>query len=338
MRDRTWSEFEIINRFFSVAQNNLPGDIIAGIGDDAAVIAYSKSFPILVTHDMMVEGIHFKSSWMSPYALGRKLVKINISDLAAMGGIPDYALLSIALPSTLDEGWLEGFSRGIKDTLSEFNLTLIGGDTSLSPGPIVVAMTILGKSKYAPPLLRHSPKVHDKIYVSGTLGDAACGLAILNHYENQPLSTNEAKYLINRHLDPSPRLDIGQEIASKHIASATIDISDGMVADLGHLLEKTSLGAEIRFEDIPLSKPFREIAHLYHSSPEEFVLSGGEDYELLFTSPYNLKQITALAPDIASLITSIGVITEDPGIKILKNGKSVSLHTKGFQHKFHLKG
>lgn len=338
MESRIWSEFEIINRFFSTAQNRLPSNVIAGIGDDAAVIAPGETTNTLITHDMMVEDVHFKSSWMSPYNLARKLVKINISDIAAMGGIPVYAILSIALPPTLEAGWLESFSKGLRETLEEFNLSLIGGDTSLSSGPVVVAMTMLGKNENGPPLLRHSPNAYDRIYVTGTIGDASLGLMILNQKMDESRGTKDVTYLINRHLNPSPRIAIGHEIASKHLATAAIDISDGLVADLSHLLEETSLGAEIRLEDIPLSESFRHKAGLYHPSPEKLTLSGGEDYELLFTSPHDLKGKKVLPPETASQITPIGIITEDPNIRILKKGVPFTLDTSGFQHQFLQKG
>ncbi len=339
MENRTWSEFEVIRHFFSAIQNHLPAGVVTGIGDDAAVLSIKNTQPTLITHDMMVEDVHFKASWMSPFALARKLTKVNVSDIAAMGGTPNYALLSIALPDTLAPGWLESFSDGLQVTFREFNLSLIGGDTSLSPGPVMVAMTLLGTCKDGSPLLRHTPKTHETIYVTGTLGDAALGLAILNREKARTLrSESDVFYLVQRHLDPSPRLKIGQEIAAKHLATSMIDISDGLIADLGHLLEESPLGAQIHFEDIPLSAAFTHLASQVHSSSDTLILSGGEDYELLFTSPYNAQQLADHAPEIASRVTAIGVVTETSGIKVLKNGKPIKLKTGGYQHQFYQKG
>jgi len=333
--DKTWSEFEIINRFFRTIGNQSAEGVITGIGDDAAVISETRERPLLITHDMMIEDIHYKSRWMSPYQLARKLVKVNVSDITAMGGKPLYALLALALPDPMEKGWIEGFRKGLEDALDSFGITLIGGDTSQSPGPVMVALTLLGKNDDGTPILRHHPKVGDTLYVTGTLGDAALGLIILNQKGQSPALTEEEVFLTQRHLDPIPRAVLGQEIASKQIATAMIDISDGLIADLDHLLEEASIGAEIHVESLPYSEAFKHVASHYHESPETLALTGGEDYELLFTSPLPPDRLSFSSP---TAITSIGQITDTPGIKILKHGNPVSLDAKGFQHSFHQKG
>ena len=335
MGDKTWSEFEIINRFFRTIGNRSAEGVITGIGDDAAVISETGKQPLLITHDMMIEDIHYKSRWMSPFQLARKLVAVNVSDIAAMGGIPLYALLALALPDPMEKGWIEGFRKGLGDALKSFGISLIGGDTSQSPGPVMVALTLFGKNDGGTPVLRHHPKAGDTLYVTGTLGDAALGLTILNQKGQDPALTEEETFLARRHLDPTPRVGLGREIASKQIATAMIDISDGLIADLDHLLEGASIGAEIHVESLPCSEAFKQVAPRYHESPEILALSGGEDYELLFTSPIPPDKLTLSPP---TAVTPIGRITDTPGITILKHGNPVSLDARGFQHLFHQKG
>ncbi len=334
-----WSEFELIDRFFSPIENPGGEEIILGIGDDAAILDMEIQGTRLVTHDMMVEDVHFRTSWMSPYDLARKLTKVNLSDIAAMGGTPDYALLGIALPDPLPKGWLEAFSEGLHQTFRNFGLSLIGGDTSLSPGPIVTAMTLLGTCPHHAPILRHSPRPGDTLYVSGFLGDAALGLLCLEQEKGKPLPGNEhTAYLVHRHLDPTPRLELGQAIARHHLATAMIDISDGLVGDLRHLLEKVSFGAVIDLEKIPLSPSFRHTAPVMHPHPDHLVLTGGEDYELLLASPHDGRHLREIAPTIARQLTAIGTITETPGITVLKNGTPLALDVNGYRHQFHQKG
>lgn len=334
MGETTWSEFEIINRFFRTIENPAHEGVIAGIGDDAAVITVNTPSTILATHDMMVENIHFKASWMSPSELAGKLVKVNVSDIAAMGGTPLYALLSLALPDSIESGWLDGFSEGLRTALKMYNVSLIGGDTSLSPGPVTVALTLLGKCASSP-VMRHTPNPGDFLYVTGTLGDAALGLVILEKKGKNLRMDRDETALIQRHLNPMPRLKEGREIALKAIASSMIDISDGLLADLDHLLEDSTLGAEIIFESLPLSKAFRNTAFRYHDSPETLALSGGEDYELLFTSPLVPEEIST---QLSFPLTTVGKITEKSGIIVHKNGSPLSLEVRGFQHRFHQKG
>ena len=277
---------------------------------------------------------------MSPHDLACKLTKVNLSDIAAMGGVPDFALLGIALPEVLPTGWLEAFSEGLRQTFRDFGLSLIGGDTSLSPGPVMVSMTLLGTCPHYTPVLRHAPRPGDTLYVSGPLGDAALGLALLDRTPGNDISVRkeDRSYLLRRHLDPSPRLKLGQAIAQQGIATVMIDISDGLIGDLSHLLEGTSLGAWIEWEKIPLSPPFRKVSSHIHPHPEQLVFSGGEDYELLLASPYSVSRINEMAPDIGHQLTAIGRITETPGLTILKSGTPLPVKTGGYRHQFHQKG
>ncbi len=340
MDEQSWDEFEIIHQFFSRASGQPPEGLIAGIGDDAAVLKNREDSPTLITHDMMVEDIHFRAAWMSPYDLARKLTKVNLSDIAAMGGIPRYALLSIALPRVLPAGWLNQFSEGLHTTFQEYGLSLVGGDTSLSPGPVVVAMTLLGTCGSGGPLFRQTPKAGETLYVTGFLGDAALGLYLLRHEKTTPPPRDEKEVhaLIRRHLDPTPRLETGQALAAKGLATTMIDISDGLIGDLNHLIENTPLGARIFFDRLPLSDAFVHQAPRLHPDPENLIFSGGEDYELLFTSPHDPGRMANLARAIPAKITAIGEITETGGIEVVKDDHPIPLKTGGYRHQFHQKG
>ena len=339
MAEERWSEFGLIDRFFRHIENPRENRLIKGIGDDAAILDVSAQGVHLITYDMMIEDVHFRTSWMSPYDLARKLTKVNLSDIAAMGGTPDDALLGIALPDTLPSGWLKAFSEGLHQTFSHYGLSLIGGDTSRSPGPIVAAMTLLGTCPHHDPILRHSPHPGDTLYVSGFLGDAALGLLCLEEEGKKSFPKNEhTAYLVRRHLNPTPRIELGQAIARQHLATAMIDISDGLVGDLEHLLEHVPLGAVIEFDAIPLSPSFSEVAPRMHPQPAHLAITGGEDYELLLASPHNSRHLQEIAPSIARQLTPIGTITETPGIAILKNGAPLALEANGYRHQFLLKG
>jgi len=332
--ETNWSEFELIDTFFNRHEIGLPREIITGIGDDAAVIRSDKKTLLLITNDLMIEDIHYRTSWMPPFDLARKLVRINVSDIAAMGGQPTFGLLSIGLPSPLAENWLQAFSQGLSQELDAFGITLIGGDTSQSPGPVIAALTLMGKTENDTFVSRHSPHLGDTIYVTGTLGDAALGLIILESSDSeQSLSLNiQESFLTARHISPVPRLAAAGEIASKRLASCMIDISDGLIADLEHLLEKSDLGAEIDLKTVPLSAAFTNTVENYPASPESLALAGGEDYELLFTSPVSASDMIKSLADVP--VTPIGTITGNPGVHVFKNGKLFPIESGGFKHQF----
>jgi len=329
-----WSEFDLIDTFFKTPSPGLPDEIIAGIGDDAAVIKPDGETPLLITNDLMIEDVHYRAAWLSPFNLAQKLVRINVSDIAAMGGEPAFGLLSIGLPSPLGKNWLQDFSRGLSSALNMFGVTLIGGDTSQSPGPVITALTLMGRAVHGAFVLRHSPSPGDTVYVTGTLGDAAAGLAILESWGTpSPSQRNtDETFLVTRHISPTPRIAAAGEIAVRQLASSMIDISDGLIADLGHLLEKTDLGAEISLESIPVSPAFKNKGAVCNISPESLILEGGEDYELLFTSRIQPEKMTKEISGVP--ITPIGSITANKGLRIFKNGTLFPVGTGGFKHQF----
>jgi thiamine-monophosphate kinase len=321
-------EFGLIDRIRKWTTSTDPA-LLQGIGDDVAVIEMRNKI-LLVTTDILIEGIHFNRSWIDSYRLGKKALIINLSDIAAMGGIPKYFLISLGVPKNLSLPFVSSFYRGLKEEAKRFHIDLIGGDTSLSP-KIVVNICLIGEGKKGDLLFRRGAKVGDDLFVSGTLGDAALGLKILQ----KEGATGRPKGLIGRHLSPTPRIKLGQALARHHLATAMIDVSDGLLIDTTHLLEENGVGARIWEDRIPLSRSYRKWIHSYSKNPYQIALTGGEDYELLFAaSPEIRKRISDLSSVLKIPITWIGeILPQREGFLIVKrNGKIYSPHRLGFEH------
>ncbi len=304
-------------------------EVIRGIGDDVAVIENGEK-ALLLTTDILIEDIHFERSWTDPYRLGKKALAVNLSDIAAMGGIPKYFLISLGLPKTLPFSFLTLFYRGLKEMAGQHQVDLVGGDTSLSR-KITVNICLIGEGEKENLLFRNGAKVGDDLYVSGTLGDAALGLKILQD-KNNP---QKPKGLIEKHLSPTPRVDLGHALGKKQIASAMIDVSDGLLSDTFHILEESKVGGRIWEDHIPLSNLFRRWVGDYSKDPYQIALSGGEDYELLFTaSPKQKTAIQTLSRSLNVPITHVGkILPPKDGFQLIgKGGKKVALNRLGFDH------
>lgn len=287
-----------------------------GIGDDAAVI-FSSSEIELYTTDMMIEGIHFDLSFTEPLHLGFKLLSRNVSDIFAMGGKPEFLLLNLCVPGNIKEDFIEGFLEGLLRGTERYGMAVVGGDFSLSPGYIFLSATIKGNCPQ--PILRSGARPGDLIYVTGSLGDSACGLEILKR--RAKLKKEIMEPLTKKHLMPEPQ-PVHNRI--KNI-NAMIDISDGLSLDLWRLCKESNVGAVIFEERIPLSKELLEASKILGLDPLKLALSGGEDYELLFTTKERFS---------SEGITDIGVITEEKVIKIIdKNGRERVLSPEGYVHK-----
>jgi len=312
--------------------------IIAGIGDDAAVVKPPKNSICLVTTDILIEDIHFRKDLTDALRLGKKTLSINISDIAAMGGIPQYFLLSMGLPSHIPFRWLEELFHGIQQVADRYSLSLIGGDTARAR-KLTINVTLIGRAKAGEVVYRKGARAGDQIMVTGTLGNAALGLRILKfHKGDLGISTykdGEMAELIDKHLSPTPRITEGRLIAENHLANAMIDISDGLIADLGHILEESHVGAKIWISRIPLSEAFRRTVPRYASNGIDLAISGGEDYELLLTTPRKKGgKLMALFRKSGLQITPIGGIV-DPhhGMKLyLDDGREYRPRRKGYDH------
>jgi len=325
---REIGEFGLINRIRKWMTASDPA-LLQGIGDDVAVIEM-RGKVLLVTTDILIEGIHFDRAWIDPYRLGKKALMVNLSDIAAMGGVPKYFLISLGLPKNLSLSFISLFYRGLKEGTKRFQVDLIGGDTSLSQ-KIVINICLLGEGKKEDLLLRRGAKVGNDLFVSGTLGDAALGLKIL---QKEGL-VGRPRGLIEKHLSPSPRIELGQALARHRLATAMIDVSDGLLIDTTHLLEESGVGARIWEDRIPLSRSYRKWIHSYSKDFYQVALTGGEDYELLFTaSPEKKKKISTLVLSSKIPITWIGeILPQKEGFHITRrDGKEYSPGRLGFEH------
>jgi thiamine-monophosphate kinase len=312
------SEFEFINDIKS--RHNL-----SKVGDDCAVLPKNGKTDLLITSDMLVEGVDFRLDWSTPEQVGHKALAISLSDIAAMGGTPTYAMLSIAVVESLWKGdFLDRFYTGWHALGSKFGVELIGGDVSKSSGPLTIDSTILGEISTGRAVLRSGAKVGDGIFVTGTLGGAASGLKLLlDQAEN---ASSESKILVKKQLEPSPQVEIANLLQQDSLVASMIDLSDGLSSDLMHVCRASGVGAEIIAETLPI-----EPALASFFSPEEcldMALTGGEDFQLLFTG--DAKKISAAKIE---QITRIGTVTADVGIIELIAGETrVRIEPRGYRH------
>ncbi|BCS55111.1 thiamine-phosphate kinase [Geobacter sp. SVR] len=335
-------EFGLISR---IAARVAPSEgVVTGIGDDAAVTAPAPGMQLLTSTDMLLEGVHFRRDWHDPYRLGRKSLAVSVSDIAAMGGIPRWALLSLALPNDLPLAFVDTFTRGFLSLAEEHGVALIGGDTCASRNGLIVSVTIMGEQ--APGLIvrRSGARPGDEIWVSGTLGDAALALELLEGRltvprsagtpSNYPENREENDPLLSRLLDPVPRTRAGRMLAESGLVSAMIDISDGLLADFGHIAELSAVGGSIFLDALPLSPPFRDAVQHLPDFPYHLALAGGEDYELAFTAlPADRKKIADLMKTCGIDAAPVGIVTTQPDITAFTaDGTHYHLPTSGFNH------
>ena len=323
-------EFGLIKKFARCAGVNHP-DVIKGIGDDAAVIRSSKTQCQLLTTDTLIEGIHFEPSFTTPYLLGKKSIAVNLSDIAAMGGTPVCFVVSLSILPRTPYEFIHKFYQGMIQAARAFGVSLAGGDTTGSRDHMVITITVLGTARADRIIYRHGARPGDAIYVTGFLGDAALGLSLIKRRK----ALSRIRPLIKKHLDPLPRVAEGNRISRMHLASSMIDISDGLLADLRHILKESQAGARIWRNRLPLSPQYQK--HWQEGAGDRYApaLCGGEDYELLFTVPPNKqKRVAALERACGIPVTCIGEITGKKGtLKILdEQNKEVAYEKEGFAH------
>ncbi|HEX4523370.1 MAG TPA: thiamine-phosphate kinase [Casimicrobiaceae bacterium] len=318
------TEFELIERYFRRPARNA----VLGVGDDAALIAPSPGFEIAASVDMLVEGRHFFPG-AEAEALGYKTLAVNLSDLAAMGATPRWALLACALPS-VDEAWLAAFARGFFALAEEHAVDLVGGDTT--GGPRNLCVTVLGEVPAGKALRRSGAKGGDSIWVSGRLGDAA--LAVAHRLGRIRLEGAELAECESALARPAPRVALG--LALRGIASAVIDVSDGLVGDLGHVLDASRIGATIDLDGLPRSTALeRRLGSVDREVALQCLLAGGDDYELCFTAPRARDaRITALGDKLGLPLTRIGIATaQHAGLQVLDaNGRALEPLPRAFDH------
>lgn len=321
-------EFGFISRLTSAVKNG--HGVLTGIGDDAAVTVLTPGMQLLTSTDMLLEDVHFRLNWHDPSLLGRKSLAVNLSDIAAMGGIPRWATLSLAIPKSLTLDVLDSFCAGFLSMAAEHDITLIGGDTCSSKSGLTLSVTIMGEQFPERIIRRTGARPGDEIWVTGTLGDAALGLQLLE--ENRATTGHET--LISRLLDPAPRLAFGRALAESGLVTAMIDISDGIMADFGHIAEMSGVGGTIQINQLPLSDELKKTVAHFSPFPWKFPLAGGEDYELCFTvAAENREKITGLVKKSGVTATAVGIVTDSKKVIALdENGLSFDHSSSGFNH------
>jgi thiamine-monophosphate kinase len=329
-------EFDLIERYFKRPARKAA----LGVGDDCALIMPTAGMQLAISSDMLVEGRHFLST-VNPSHLGHKALAVNLSDLAASGAEPLAFTLALALPR-VDEAWLAGFSEGLFGLADTQGCELIGGDTT--QGPLNICITVFGEVPPGDALLRHNAQVGDDIYISGTVGDARLALEVFRG--TQSLDAHAFEQVRARMEQPTPRVQLGLELRA--IANAAIDVSDGLLGDLGHILKRSNVGAEINtdwlqaagsFASGSLTQPTHAgispwLAALPFNKRLEFALSGGDDYELCFTAPVNQRELVhAAAWESDTPVTRIGRITETSGLVVLDpQGQPITRRFASFDH------
>nr|WP_324614069.1 thiamine-phosphate kinase [Ferrimonas sediminicola] len=319
------SEFELIERFFrqGCQRGNQRKDVLMGIGDDAAILRVPANNQLVVTTDTLVEGIHFLPS-IDPEMLAYKSVAVNLSDLAAMGADPAWLTLALTLPRS-DETWLSRFAAGLNQICEYYGIALVGGDTTR--GPLTITLTALGHVPSDQSLSRSGAKPGDWIFVTGHLGDSAAGLKLLKG--ELQASDDHREFLVTRHLRPTPRILAGRSL--RGIASACLDLSDGLAGDLEHIVTASGVGAHVEIDKLPLSKALLET--LGDEEARQLAIRGGEDYELLFTVPEAQKGALMTALGEAGVSHScIGQIRAGSGIHYYREGEPLQQAPQSFRH------
>lgn len=317
-------EFGLIERFFAPLARGDAGAF--GLTDDAAALPWEAGQSLVVTSDAMVAGVHFLPEDPAE-TVGAKLLRVNLSDLAAMGAVPRCYTLSALLPDQVDEAWLAAFAAGLAADQEAFGIALVGGDTVRMPGPLTLSLTAFGSAPMGAELRRSGAQVGDHVFVSGEIGGAALGLALLQGSGRQ-ISEAARESAISRYRMPVPRLALGEGL--RGLASAAMDISDGLLGDLGKLVKASGVGAELHLGAVPLAPEVVTEGQPIDAS----LLDLGDDYELLFTiSPAAAGDVAALGHRLDLAVTKVGQITAAGGLRVLdEKGRSVDVLVGGYRH------
>ena len=315
-----------------------PGDaqLIKGIGDDCAVIRKDGARVWLLTMDTLIESVHFNSSFHPPEKLGRKAVSVNVSDVGAMGGKPVFVLLSAGLPHGFDEAWFRAFTRGLTDACREYGSCLIGGDTVASPGGLTFTLTVIGEAEVDQVVYRSGARPGDTVWVSGELGLAAAGLELLS----AGLAPDNRAFdpFREKHLNPQARVTLGRHLAASGLVHAMMDLSDGLATDLAHLCKQSGVGARLHAKDLPGVATLAAAAELAGSDPLRWAISGGEDYELLFTAdPGDRDHLVRVAEQCGQSISPVGTIGTGAGVTLIQKridgtSSEMAVAYQGFDH------
>ncbi|MFW6135925.1 MAG: thiamine-phosphate kinase [Chloroflexota bacterium] len=329
-------EFPLIDRVAEIVAVER-ADVLVGIGDDVAVLADGEEL-ILATVDSQVEGVHFLRHVTTPRQLGRRALAINLSDIAAMGGRPQYALVSLALPSDTDVAWVEELYRGLREEGDRSGTAIIGGNMASSPERAFIDVCVLGRVRRHHLMLRSGAQPGDQVLVTGNLGDAAAGLAVALD-PDLPVAASQREALLSRYLTPTPRLAEAAVIARSGAATAMIDVSDGLSSDVGHICDRSQVGVRLWAERLPISSAARRVARLNDEPAWRLSLGASDDYELCFTAPPEATDalIADVREETGTSVTRIGQIVppQEGRSLILEDGGEIALEAAGWQHFSH---
>lgn len=306
------------------------GKVVKGIEDDCAVIESPNGNVFLYTTDILVEGIHFKRAYIDPVKLGRKALAVNISDIAAMGGKPLYALLSLGAPNSIEVIFIDSVISGIASMAEEYGINLLGGDTTLSPETLFINIFLVGESLKDNVLYRSGAGSDQVIFTTGEVGLSAAGLDILN----RAMGIKKYAPLTEAHVSPRPHVKEGEILSSSGLATSLMDISDGIIADLGHICKESKVGALIRQKDLPIPELCFQYCENYGLDAADFALYGGEDYVLMGTVPeHSYYKLRDQMKSGGCSLFPIGRTKEEPGIRLQdRNGVITDASTAGYDH------
>ena len=325
-------EFGLIKRIAPQFTKNLQQNIL-GIGDDCSVIPDGAENSLLVTTDLLIEDIHFLRNKISPFELGHKSLAVNLSDIAAMGGYPTGAFLSIGLPKDIEIQWLDNFFEGLFSLSEKTNTPLLGGDTTKSKKSIIINMAVLGKAQPGKIKYRSTAKPGDIIFVTNNLGDSGGGLNVLLNNIDPELDA-DLKSLVHAHHNPRPHLKEGQWLASLDQVHAMIDISDGIDSDIKRIMEQSKVGANVDVENIPLSSRLKNVSLKQGWNAVEIAATGGEDYCLLCTvkSDAAVEIQDNFLNEFGRPLYKLGQITDSGELTYFHDGSKIDFSTLGFDH------
>ena len=342
MRQSRIGEFALIRRLRNATRipHAVRSAVLAGIGDDAAVLKIRPGRVLLATTDLLAERVHFDLACTTYRQLGYKAAMANLSDIAAMGGIPRFVLIAFALTPRQTPRDVEALYAGVTAACRPAGAAVVGGDTSASRTGFFLSVAVLGEATPSEVLRRSTARVGDHLYVTGTVGDAQAGLEILLARKagrrGRGTNARDAAYLSGRHQVPTARLREARHLAERHLASAAIDLSDGLAGDIRHICEESKVGCLIDTQQLPLSRPLIAYARAGRRDPIAYALGGGEDYELLFTvPPANVPRVDGLIRRRVLRATPIGRITPaSRGLRIIRADGSIRpLTAKGYEHR-----
>ncbi|MGE5653365.1 MAG: thiamine-phosphate kinase [Bacillota bacterium] len=333
MKIEELGEFGLIERLTRHCRQNR--NIAVGVGDDAAVINFPAERQLVACCDMLVEGVHFLKSTSSPYHIGHKALAVNLSDIAAMAAVPRYFLVSIAIPKSWSVEELDELYQGMNDLATAWGIDLIGGDTTSSPDGLVIDLTCLGEVERDKAVLRSGAKVGDLLVVTNDLGASAAGLAVLSHPEMM-LAPDLRAEVVQRHLMPDPQIPAARMLSARGWITALNDISDGIASESLEIARASRLGVRLYAAQMPISPATRTVAELLDLDPLEWVLNGGEDFQLVMTMPPQVfKEARAMLASAADIIlTEVGeMVAEDEGYVVVDSkGRSRPLTPSGYNH------